>query len=341
VSRASAYAPLLFTGIAERYEPRYREDASLDDAIAARDAGATVIVHVHWEEFVLRACASDADADAAVAAFARRIAALHARRVPIVWTIHNETPHEIGYLRAFFAFRALLAEAADVVLVHNAVSIEVLARQVALDRAKVRLLPHPSYLGRLEDADSLRAGLAVPHGPWIQGFGWIRRQKGFGAMIAALPPAFLAARGLAIRISGSGDEAAAVVAEHAARTDVVWDVRHVPDAEIPALLRSALCVVLPYERVLTSGAALLAMSVGAMLVAVDLPQLRELVAVEGRRFLYPRGDGEALRRAIDAVAALPHHERRTIADANLALARRVHPAAISARLAAIYDALVR
>jgi glycosyltransferase involved in cell wall biosynthesis len=109
---------------------------------------------------------------------------------------------------------------------------------------------------------------------------------------------------------------------------------------VPALLRSALCVVLPYERVLTSGAALLAMSVGAMLVAVDFPQLRELVAAESRRFLYPRGEGAALRRTIDAVAALSRDERRAIADANLAIARSLHPAVISARLATIYDALV-
>ncbi len=340
VSRASAYVPLLFTGIADRYVPRFREDASLDDALAAHDAGERAIVHVHWDEFVVRDCASETEADAAVAAFAERLAALRTRRVPIAWTIHNEVPHEIGFGRAVLAVRASLADAADVVIVHNEASIAALARQVALDRTKLRIVPHPSYLGRLEDETTLAAGLATPAGPWVQGFGWIRLQKGFGAMIEALPQAFLAARGLAIRISGAGADAAAVIARETVRDDIVWDVRHVPDAEVPALLRSALCVVLPYERVLTSGAALLAMSVGVPLVAVDIPQLRELVSAENRPFLYPRGDGAALRRAIEGVADLAPSERRAVVDANLAIARRLHPATIAARIAAIYDALV-
>jgi glycosyltransferase involved in cell wall biosynthesis len=340
VSRASAYVPLLFAGITDRYEPRYREDASLDDALAARHAGRRAIVHVHWEEFVLRDCTTDAAADAAADAFAERIAALRARATPIVWTVHNELPHEIRFHHAFLRMRAMLADAADVILVHNAASIDVLARQVTLHRAKVVTLDHPSYLGRMEDDGALRAGRETPPQHWVQGFGWIRRQKGFGAMIDALPLAFLQERGLAIRISGAGDEAAAVLAERAARTDVVWDVRHVPDAEVPSLLRAATCVVLPYERVLTSGVALLAMSVGAMIVGVDIPQFRDVLPPASQRFLYAAGDGADLRRTIVAVRALLPSERRAIVDEHLRIAERVRPEIIAGRLAAIYDAVL-
>jgi caffeoyl-CoA O-methyltransferase len=329
----------LFTGIADRYRPRYREDGSLAAAIAERDAGRAAIVHVHWEEFALRDCASESQAGDAAAAFANQIDALRARRTPIVWTVHNELPHEIRFHRAFLRMRAVLADAADAILVHNATSIAVLARQVSLDRGKVVVLEHPSYLDRLEDERDLRAGLTMPHERWIQGFGWIRAQKGFGGLIDALPRAFLRERGLAIRISGAGDEASAVIAQQAARTDVVWDVRRVPDADVPALLRSAMCVVLPYERVLTSGVALLAMSVGAMLVAVDIPQFRELLPERSRRFLYACGDAAGLRRAIDAVCMLAPDERRAIVDANLRIAGALRPAAIARRLAAIYDAV--
>lgn len=337
VSRNSTYVPLLFEGIEDRYRRVYREDGTLENAIADIDAGGDVIVHVHWEEFVLRDCRSEEEADHETARFSQQIVAICERNGPIVWTIHNELPHVIPFHRQFVAMRRLLATCADAILVHNATSIDVLAAQVDVDRTKVRILPHPSYLGRFEDEATLRAGPAGPPERRIQGFGWIRLQKGFTEMIDMLPPHFLRSLGATIRISGDDAEAAAVIAERPQRTDVVWDVRHVPDSDVPRLLRSAACVVLPYERVLTSGVALLAMSVGAMLVAVDIPQMRELLPARSRRFLYPRGNAEAFRRAVADVFALSAEERRAVILENLAVARIVHPRNVAQQLAAIYE----
>ncbi len=334
--RNSTYVPLLFEGIEDTYERVYRQDGSLRDAIDDLEAGRNVIVHIHWEEFVLRECCSEADADAAAAAFIRDLAAIHEYEGAIVWTVHNELPHEILYHRQFLAMRRELARHADAILLHNDASYDVLAAQVTLDPSRVRQLRHPSYLGRLEDEATLRAALSEPPDRRIQGFGWIRLQKGFGQMIGMLPADFLQSRGAHVRISGQGVEAAAVIAQQAERTDVHWDLRHVPDAEIPSLLRSASCVVLPYERVLTSGVAMLAMSVGAMIVAVDRPQLRELWPSTSHRYLYSQGDAEAFRRIIDDVFGLSPEERRTILEANLAVAYELRPSKIARGLAAIY-----
>ena len=339
--RGSAYVPLLFDGIEDAFEPIFRQDGSLRNAIDDLRAGTDVIVHVHWEEFVLRECRSEAEADAAASVFVSEIAAIRERRGPILWTVHNELPHEIPYHRQFLRLRAALARYADVILFHNAISRDVLAAQVAVDPSRLRRLPHPSYLGRLEDEATLRAALSEPPlDRRIQAFGWIRRQKGLGQMIGMLPADFLQSRGAHVRISGSGVEAAKVIAEQAHRPDVCWDVRHVPDAEVPNLLRSAACVVLPYERVLTSGVALLAISVGAMIVAVDIPQLRELLPSISHRYLYPKGDAETFRRIVDDVFALSPYQRRLLLEANLAVAREFRPSAIARRLAAIYREVV-
>jgi beta-1,4-mannosyltransferase len=340
VDRNSTYVPLLFEGIEDGYERVFRQDGSLRDALDDLASGRDVIVHIHWEEFVLRECRSEAAADAAAAAFIHEIAAVRERDGAIVWTVHNELPHEIPYHRQFLAIRRTLARYADAILLHGAASRDVLASQVALDPSRVHRLPHPSYLGRHEDEATLQAGLLQPPERRIQAFGWIRLQKGFGQMIGMLPVEFLQSRGAHVRISGRGVEAAAVIAQQAERTDVHWDLRHVPDAEIPHLLRSATCVVLPYERVFTSGVALLAMSVGAMIVAVDLPHLRELLPATSRGYLYAQGDAAGLRRIVDDVFALSPAERRTILDANLAVARAVHPREIARRLAAIYRDVV-
>ena len=336
VSAGSKYVPLLFEGIGDRYRPIYGE-LSLAPAITDADASGESILHVHWDEFVLRECRTGDEADAAVSRFRDDLAAFKARGGTVFWTVHNEVPHTIGFRDEFLAVRRLVADAADRILVHNEASIGALSRQVGLDRSKVRILPHPSYLGRCESEAALQDGLRRPHDAVIQCFGWIRRQKGIAEMVHGLPEAFLLPRGLRIRVSGHGEETAAVKAECAGRDDVEWDVRHVPDGEAASLLRSAACVVLPYERVLTSGVALLALSVGAMLVAVDVPQMRELLPPSPARFLYPRGDAAALRDAIDAVIALqPADRARTIED-NLVVARSLRPELVARRLADLYD----
>ena len=342
VSRDSAYVPLLFRGIEARYRPVYREDGLLADAIAALTAGRPAIVHIHWEEFVLRGCASDQEATAAAQAFERSLLEVKSRGGAVFWTVHNEVPHLVGFREPFLRLRAFMAREADVVLVHNATTMEVLENQVAFDRSKAQLLPHPSYLGEFEDETALRAGLDTPGAEAsgeriVQGFGWVRAQKGFGEMIAMLPPAFLSGRRAIIRISGEGVEAAAVIAEAPGRGDVVWDLRHVPDRKIPALLRSASCVVLPYARVLTSGVALVAISVGVPLVAVDIPQFRDLLAPENLPLLFQREDAEAFRRCIDRALSLSPAERRRLVEANLEVAKRFRPCTIARRLAVLYD----
>lgn len=337
VSATSTYIPLLFDGIEDRYQRVYREAGTLETALADLDAGTPGIVHVHWEEFVLRDCQCDEQADAAADAFITDLTAFRRRGGAIFWTVHNELPHLIAFHRQFLRLRGVLALQAHVVLVHNTASIDVLSAQVPIDRAKIHLLPHPSYLDRHEDRATLRAGLDEAFDRRIQGFGWIRLQKGFGEMVGMLPVSFLGPRNLRIRISGQGIEAGAVVSQQAARGDVHWDIRHVPDVETPRLLRSAACVVLPYERILTSGVALLAITVGAVLVAVDVPQLRELLPPKSQRFLYRRGDADALRRAIDAVLALSNDDRRAMIEANLAVAEQVHPRKVARELAQLYD----
>ena len=340
VTSDSAYVPLLFRGTDERYVPVYRDDATVADAVDDLQRGLPVILHVHWEEFVFRGCRSNASADDALCSLEQLLRLFRAGGGRIVWTVHNEMPHVVRWERQFLRARGLLAELSDAVLVHDIPSIERLAAQIDLARERVWVLPHPSYLDEYEGGAALRAGLGHRPTGVVQCFGWIRRQKGFGDLIAMLGRDYLAARRLRIRVSGAGVELGAVKAQNPDRDDVIWDVRHVPDAEVPALLRAATCVVLPYRRVLTSGAALVAMSVGAPLVAVDDPAFRDLLPASSQELLYPSGNGLALKAIIDRLHAMKPPERASLIDANLAIARGRHPRRVSKALADIYDALL-
>src|SRR5262249_23292444 len=91
-------------------------------------------------------------------------------------------------------------------------------------------------------------------------------------------------------------------------------LRHVRDAEVQVFLNAADLVVLPYRAVLTSGAAMLALSFGRGIVAPRVGCLADLER-SGAAILYdpaaPDGLPGALARALDAdPVALGERARR-------------------------------
>jgi glycosyltransferase involved in cell wall biosynthesis len=136
-----------------------------------------------------------------------------------------------------------------------------------------------------------------------------------------------------------GYDAEALQARHADRPDVVFDIRYVPDDEVPALLRSVSCVALPYRQLLTSGVAHLVMTYGVAMVAPDVPQFRDLVPVGGEGLLFRPGDDADMRRAVGMALDMTPEARVALARALVTQAQAIRPADISHRLGTVYDEL--
>ncbi|WP_159993821.1 polysaccharide pyruvyl transferase family protein [Roseomonas sp. 18066] len=341
------------TPLAPDYTPLFVEQAApaeADDpvtphpqllqAIAHREAGLPVLLHVQWEEFFLRPATTAAEAGALARLVLQQLEALRQRGGRLVWTVHNGIPHRVPHVDAFMALRRWLATHAEAILVHSAHAAAFLAAQVTVDRARIRVLPHPSYLGHYEPEAAAEAALGTPPSRQVLGFGRVQQQKGFDRLVAMLPAEFLAAEQASLRISGHGGRGARALRRSlAARGDVLWDFRHVPDEEVPGLIRDSACVVLAYARFLTSGVALLALSCGGILVAPDVPQMRELLPPALQRFLYQDGDAVDLQMIVSQVLALSDEERQDCRRLGLQVARGLRPAAIAAELRAVYDRL--
>jgi beta-1,4-mannosyltransferase len=338
--RKSIYIPLLFSGIRDRYEPVL--GSSPDAAIARLRRGERAILHIHWEEFIFARRTTAEEANSAAAEFAAAIHLFKSLGGVVFWTAHNVVPHQLPYLEQFLEVRRLLAGIADAILLHNACSADLLRSQVELPPSRVHVVPHPAYLGLYEPEVVADAGIGAPSDRTLLCFGSVRRQKGFGRLIDMLPAPFLEARRARIRVSGTGSEARRVRDAHADRPDVTWDLRYVPMDEAPGLIRGSACVILPYETFLTSGVALLVLSVGGVLAAADAPQFREILPPASHRFLYRPGDAADARRVVDAVLALSAEDRAAIQQANLDVAKRYRAATVGPQLAALYDlALLR
>jgi len=343
IYRENPYHEVLHKAIGGRYRP-VRGD--VDRAIEGLRAGEGRLLHLHWEEHCLRPCRTGAEARAAAGHLLERLGAYRALGGRTLWTVHNLMPHELEHPDAFLALRRGLAGAVDRILVHGLEAVSVLAAQTGgeLPRERLFYLPHPSYLGLYEDEALSERPAAGPAGPpTALLFGKVRRYKGFDRLLeayaAASPrPAF------AVRVVGQplatdsyGPE---LQARFAGVPGIELDFRHVPDGEVAPTLRAASCLVLPYERFLTSGAAMLGLSLGLPTVAPDTPQMRELLPAVAHDLLYARDEPGSLLRAVERAVALAGEAREVTRRALLRRARHLRPERVSRLLGGLYDSLL-
>ncbi len=334
------YQSLLYSGLGGRYD---LVRGTVDQALTALNAGEKVLLHVNWEEHVLRASPTRAEAQATTDYFLRTLKQFVDKGGRVVWTIHNEFPHELQHPEVFVGLRKRLAALAHRIIVHNTEAINVLARQVDLDRRKIFLLMHPSYLGHYEPEETTLAGIDAPASRTILSFGMLRRYKGFDVLPELLPAAFTREHDARLKFSGNainGDDYVSVLQEKFGdRDDIDWDVRNIPDEEVPELLRDAACVVLPYQRFLTSGVALLCLTVGTLVVAPRTRQLQEVFPVATQELLYAPDSDDDFRRAVARAVEMEAEERSFHRHLMIERAQYLHPNRIGRQLGLLLDEL--
>ena len=234
----------------------------------------------------------------------------------IVWTVHDLADHERRLLRIEWFFTLLFTRLAHRIVVHGNVARTAVVARYHLQRQlhKLAVIFHPNYIGAYPDSltrAQAREDLGVaPNTVMLLSVGQIRPYKGLTDLVEAY-------RGLqsdittALWIAGEPvDAALAADLQHAAHADSTIQVLatfHSP-AEIERLLKACDVVVLSYRAILTSGAALLAMSFGKPCIAPRLGCLVEALDSEGA-FLYDPAEPAALRdalaRALASVNQLP------------------------------------
>lgn len=228
----------------------------------------------------------------------------------IVWTVHDLADHEQRLVRLEWFFTLLFTRIAHRIVVHGDV-----ARVAVVDRyhlqqhsRKLAVMFHPNYIGAYPDTltraqarDQLGIG---PDAVVLLSVGQLRRYKGLTALVEA----FRAARSdVTCELWIAGEPVDALLTAHLAReadADPSIQLRAAFQSpeEIERLLKACDVVVLPYRAILTSGAALLAMSFGKPCIAPRLGCLVEALDDHGA-FLYESAAPDGLRHALEGALA--------------------------------------
>jgi glycosyltransferase involved in cell wall biosynthesis len=226
---------------------------------------------------------------------------LLAPKRPRVYTMHWRLP-ESGS-RIARTLRGLLAEM-DAVVVHSEHGAGRLQTDFGVPPGKLRVIPHGAfdYLTRQAEEVPLPDELGAVEAPVILAFGLVRPYKGTDVLLEA----FRRIEGAELWIAGMPRmpmDGLRDLADRAPGTVRFVD-RFIPDAEIPAFMRRADLVVLPYRNIEQSGVLYTALAFGRPLVLSSVGGFPE-IAGRGAARLFPPGDPDALAEALRDLLADP------------------------------------
>jgi glycosyltransferase involved in cell wall biosynthesis len=214
---------------------------------------------------------------------------------PRVMTAHYVLPRRPSRRQLASARRAF--GAMDAVVAHSEHGARRLREQAGIDPHRVRVIHHGAfdYLTRLPEEKLLPAELEGAAGPVILCFGLLRPYKGIDTLLEA----FRRVRGAELWIVGNPRMEVEPLRELAAEAGgrVRFLTRFVEDAEIPAIMRRADVVVLPYRDAEHSGVLYAALAFGKPLVLTAVGGFPEL-AERGAALLVPPEDPPALAAAL-------------------------------------------
>lgn len=214
---------------------------------------------------------------------------------PRLMTAHYVLPPRPSRRQLLSARRAF--GAMDAVVAHSEHGARRLREAVGLPGERVRVIHHGAfdYLTRLPEERPLPAELAGAEGPVILCFGLLRPYKGIDVLLRA----FRRLAGAELWIAGNPRMDVAPLRRLAAEAPgrVRFLTRFVEDAEIPALMRRADLLALPYRDVEHSGVLYTGLAFGKPMVVSAVGGFPE-VAEHGAARLVPPGDEMALTAAL-------------------------------------------
>ncbi|WP_419817215.1 glycosyltransferase [Glaciibacter flavus] len=303
------YVDQLVDGAADGVELRY---FSWRSALS----GSYDVFHAHWPELMIRG-------SSAAKRFAQRRAMqilrlrLRLLRVPIVRTVHNLAPHEVG---SAAERRALAAFDRSTTLF-----IALNPTTKAPTSAPLARIPHGHYLHRFSD---------FPHAEPVSGrilyFGIIREYKGVDRLLDVFRD--VSDDRLTLRVVGSPSRGQAEMVADRLALDPRASARlaYVDDEELVDEVTRAELVVLPYREMHNSGSVLVALSLGRPSLVPRSPTNTALSAEVGAGWII-QYDGELEARhivdAIDQVRALPIESRPDLGGRDWSVIGEQHRAA--------------
>jgi glycosyltransferase involved in cell wall biosynthesis len=315
VIRANPYQRLLYEHLQDVGVVLYGGRAEFTIRWLWRVRRGVQAIHFHWPQGYYRCRRAPARMRPSMSwlklsLFGMRLVVARTLGYRVIWTVHQVLPHEVSGVRLERAGSRVLASFSDVLIAHDEATAATVLRELRQDSAKLRVIPHGSYVdvypeGRSREA--VRAELAIPTSAFVfLSFGNIRAYKDLELVVRAFSDA--APREAVLVVAGAPmNEAASEAITSAAERDrrIKPRLGYVPNERVAELFGAADALIVGRGDGGTSGALILGMSLGLPTIASDNPAYRELLGDGAAGWLYRAADGASLGKTLARAAADP------------------------------------
>ncbi|WP_395340294.1 glycosyltransferase [Ningiella sp. W23] len=313
-TQTNPYQRLLYSTF-EQKEDSGAFPSEIDDAIRALSAqpDIKVIFHLHWQNVITGAMPSAHEHRIKAKKFLSKLQAFQLMGGVVIWTIHNKLPHDVKFLRAELEFHEALADAVDVILLHDESAFDVVNEQYQIRKEKVKYIAHGSYSSCYADDISLteaRTRLGIANDNFVYSFiGQLRPYKGIDTLLDASYH-FMHCDNVSALIAGKPVwpySVGSVLQKTTPFKHIQVYEEFIPDDELQIYFSASDIIVLPYDEILTSGSIFLALSFGRPIVLPKLPALSGWFA-HPFVFSFNRDDASDLAQVLNQIRQIDKND---------------------------------
>jgi beta-1,4-mannosyltransferase len=202
----------------------------------------------------------------------------------IIWTIHNRHPHRGKFLKANLMLQKFMSKRADRLNVHCSYAVELMSKQLEIDKKKFFVTPHPKFPAEIFPKEKSLAYLNVNFNIDLKiddqiflMFGNIIEYKGIDSVIkifSQMPEKKLIIAGGVKKGSEAYYKALISLAEN--KNNIFIVNKKLTDAEIPYFFNSADYVIFNFKHILTSGGVVMALNYEKKIIAPHKGCLKEI-----------------------------------------------------------------
>ncbi|MDS0259773.1 glycosyltransferase family 4 protein [Haloarcula sp. S1CR25-12] len=228
--------------------------------------------------------------------------------VKVVWTVHDRLSHKQPYPRWESLWRRVVAQHfCDDLIVHCDTARDIIRETYSIgSKTPIEVIPHGHYIGRYPDLskDSARDDLGIDDDRTVfTFFGRIREYKQIPELIEVFTQLDEERAMLLIAGKPSSDTLRRSINKRAKGNNVRTELKFIPEKEVAKYFKASDIIVLHYRDILTSGSAILAMSMRRPVITPALGCLPELIEDGTDGLLYdsvePSGLRNAMKRALE------------------------------------------
>jgi glycosyltransferase involved in cell wall biosynthesis len=267
------------------------------------------VVHLHWPEKVYTRGEAGLRGLFLTLLGAIRLAAgltlirLRGRR--LVWTVHNRGPHESRYPVLDRAVQSYVGCIASGLIAHSAFAKRTFTarRQRLVNRTVV--IPHGNFIGAYPHSaitrGEMRRRLGIPQQSFVfLAFGHIRAYKRLESLLSAFGES--TDERYRLVVAGEAPDIAlrdSLVKQASSDERILLVLEPISDYDVVPLYRAADVAVLAQAEIFTSGALILALSLGVPVIA---PADGSATAIAAPPAIVTWGSGTSLGQVIDTAA---------------------------------------